>query len=136
MATIPTVINGVTIQFAPTVVNNVNQWIVDALKHCLKTGIISSNGLHTVYISSAADSHTAPSRHVQHKAVDISRLNGIKIAVGYPGNSFIKSVVDAIQNEFESYPHKRENFGPHLKKKLGAPWPVSGHGDHIHLSVN
>jgi hypothetical protein len=136
MASIPAIINGVTVEFASTAVNNVTTQVVDALKQCIKSNLVPPHTLSKIYISSAADSHTAPSRHVQHKAVDISRLNGIKIAVGYPSNPFIKAAVDAIQTAFEAYPHRRENFGPHLKKKLGMPWTVAGHGDHIHLSVN
>ena len=37
---------------------------------------------------------------------------------------------------FETFAKRRENFGPHLKLKLGQPHEVSGHKDHIHFSVN
>jgi hypothetical protein len=56
--------------------------------------------------------------------------------IGYPGDPAVKAIVDAIQTVFESYSHRRENFGPHFKHKLGMPFPVGGHQDHIHLSVN
>lgn len=81
---------------------------------------------------------TSPSRHVQGegKAVDISRINGNKMSIFYPGNATVKAVVDAMQTEFENYTHRRENFGPFMKKKLDNNHQVSGHGDHIHLSVN
>jgi hypothetical protein len=136
MPQIPTNINGVTVQFAVSVVNDVDQRMIDGLKHCIRAQI--ANGQHSlnIYISSAFDSHKMPSRHMQHKAVDISRVNGMKIVFGYPLGGSIKAIVDAIQTSFEGYLHRRENFGPHAKKKLGQNWTVPGHNDHIHLSVN
>jgi hypothetical protein len=136
MAQIPASINGVIVEFETTVVNNVDHSVVDGLKHCVKLNIAPGYPLHRIFISSAFDSHTAPSRHVQHKGVDISRINGTKIVIGYPGDPAIKAIVDAIQKAFESYTGRRENFGPHFKHKLGNPYTVSGHKDHIHLSVN
>jgi len=60
----------------------------------------------------------------------------MKIAVSYPGDPLVKTAVDSIQERFEGCLFKRENFGPHFKKKHGAPFSVSGHNDHIHLSVD
>ena len=136
MPNIPSTINGVTIEFATTVNKDVEQVMIDGLKHCIKTNAASGHTLNKIYISSAYDSHTLPSRHMQKKAVDISRINGTKIVLGYPQGGTIKAVVDAIQDLFEGFATRRENYGPHLKKKLGQNWTVSGHNDHIHLSVN
>jgi hypothetical protein len=136
MAQIPGMINGVAVQFSPTVVNDVAQWVIEGLKHCVNTNIAPGATLTTVYVSSAYDSHTLPSRHMQHKAVDLSRINGLLIGNAYPSNSSVKAIVDAIQTAFEAYPHRRENFGPFLKKKLGQNFVIAGHKDHIHLSVN
>lgn len=131
-------INGVQVEFSPNVNKNVDQKIVDALRRVVKVNIASGHSLTKIYISSANDQHKFPSRHVQGagKAVDISRINGMKMSVFYPSNPTVKAVVDALQTEFESYPHRRENFGPLFKKKLGNPHSVPGHGDHIHFSVN
>jgi hypothetical protein len=74
--------------------------------------------------------------HAQKKAVDISRIIGTKIVVGYPSNVTLKAIVDALQDVFETFSKRRENFGPHLKLKLGRTHPVDGHADHIHFSVN
>ncbi len=136
MAQIPCNINSVTIEFSSTVGNNVIESLVEGLKHCIKAQIACGHTLTKIYISSAFDSHESPSRHMQHKAVDISRINGTKIVIGYPDDGSIKAIVDAIQDEFESYDGRRENFGPHFKKKNGSNWTVGGHADHIHLSVN
>jgi len=136
MATIPATINGVTVEFASTVNNDVEQVMIDGLNHCIKTAIATGHSLNKIYISSVYDSHTLPSRHMQKKAVDISRINGTKMVIGYPQNGAVTAIVDAIQTEFETFASRRENFGPHFKKKLGQPHTISGHNDHIHLSVN
>ena len=131
-------INGVLIEFSPNVNKNVDQKIIDALKHVLSTNVATDHSLTKVYISSANDQHNPPSRHVQGagKAIDISRINGMKMSVYYPSNPTVKAITDALQNKFETFIHRRENFGPLFKKKLGNPHSVSGHGDHIHFSVN
>ena len=138
MPVIPGNINGVLVEFSPRVNKSVDQKIINALNKAIKTNIASGHTLTKIYISSANDQHKFPSRHVQGagKAVDISRINGMKMSVFYPSNPTVKAIVDAIQTEFEAYAHRRENFGPFFKKKLGKSYPISGHGDHIHFSVN
>jgi hypothetical protein len=136
MPQIPTLINGVTVQFGVSVVNNVDQRLIDGLRQCIKRQIAEGYVLTSIFVSSAFDSHHMPSRHMQHKAVDVSRINGTKIAIGYPLGGAVKAIVDAIQDAFEGCSQKRENFGPHFKKKLGHPYNVAGHHDHVHLSVN
>jgi len=136
MPNIPGTINSVTVDFASTIGKDVSQSMINGLKHCIKTGIASGHTLNKIYISSAKDSHSSPSRHVSGKAVDISRINGKKMSSNYSSDDTVKAITDAIQDTFETYSGRRENFGPHFKKKLGSNWTVSGHGDHIHLSVN
>lgn len=136
MARIPSAINGVNVEFAVTVVNDVEQAVVDALMHCVQPNVANGHTLRTIFVSSASDSHAFPSRHAQKKAVDISRINGTKIVIGYPSNLALKAIVDALQTAFETFATRRENFGPHLKLKLGRPHDVDGHADHIHFSVN
>ena len=136
MAAIPGTINGVKVEFGPGVGNDVHQRVIDGLTHCVSPAIATGHTLKVIFISSAFDSHVMPSRHAQHKAVDISRINRTKIVLGYPAGGPVKAIVDAIQTAFEGYAHRRENFGPHLKKKLGVNHVVAGHDDHIHLSVN
>ena len=135
MAKIGLKINGVTIEFSDLVNNDVDNKLLMGLKFCIGSGKTQGYSLHKIYISSASDQHVMPSRHAQKKAVDISRINGIKIIQGYPNNPMVKAIVDNIQTTFESYFFRRENFGPLFKKKFGKPHSVSGHKDHIHLSV-
>ena len=138
MPNIPSTINSVTVEFNSSVKKSVDQKVIDALNLIVKTDIASGHVLSKIYISSAHDSHQFPSRHVQGdgKAVDISRINGNKMSTHYTSDPTVKAITDAMQNEFENYAHRRENFGPLFKKKLGNPYTVSGHGDHIHISVN
>ncbi len=136
MPNIPSTINSVAVDFAAGVDKSVKQIMIDGLKHCIKSDVAEGYSLERIYISSANDSHDMPSRHAQQKAVDISRINGTKIVIAYPEGGAVQAIVDAIQDAFEDFGQRRENFGPHLKKKSGNDYTVSGHADHIHLSVN
>src|SRR4030042_4848284 len=92
--------------------------------------------LEKIFISSINDGdHDPNSLHYMGKALDISQVNGERI-ITYPNDPEVRAIVRGIQEAFEEYAEQRENFGPYFKKKLGAPWEVSGHKDHIHLSVN
>ena len=136
MPAIPSTINGVAVDFAPAVKNNVVQRVVDALRHCVKPDVAPGHPLARIFVSSARRQSSTPSRHPTGQAVDISRINGKLMSVHYPSDAQIKAIVNALQEIFETYEHRRENFGPHFKKKLGQPHQVAGHRDHIHYSVN
>jgi hypothetical protein len=136
MAAIPSSINGVTVDIPSAVNNNVVQSVIDALRHCIKPDIAPAHPLARIHVSSARRQSSGTSRHNVGKAVDISRINGIKMATGFPSDPQVKAIVKAIQEKFESFPKKRENFGPALKKKEGANFSIGGHADHIHFSVD
>ena len=136
MPDIPSTINGVAVDFAPAVKRNVVQGVIDALRHVIKPDVAPSHNLARIFISSARRQASNTSRHNIGKAVDISRINGIKMVTGFGSDAQVTAIVRAIQQKFESFPAKRENFGPSVKLKEGAPFTVSGHKDHIHLSVD
>ncbi|WP_419811581.1 hypothetical protein [Bacterioplanoides sp.] len=138
MPKIPSEMEGVTIEFGDKVNGSVDSKVISALKHMLAGGKISTHKIEKIYISSANDQHVLPSRHVQGqgKAVDISRINGKKMSVYYPGDPEVKAITEGLQTRFETFVHRRENFGPFMKYKNGSSHPVSGHTDHIHISVN
>jgi hypothetical protein len=136
MPTLPSSINGVSVDFATAVDREVDESLIDGLRHCINPDIAPGYTLKTIYVSSASDSHDSPSRHVQGKAVDISRINGKRMASDYGVTGEVTAITQAIQSSFETYHGRRENFGPSIKHKLGESSSVSGHGDHIHLSVN
>ncbi len=76
--------------------------------------------------------HTSPkSNHYKGLALDISKINGIPIILLGLDEKVIR-----LQGAFEAVPNRRENFGPVLKLKLGLPWAIGGHQDHIHFSIN
>lgn len=136
MSRIPSEINGVAVEFAGGVDNDVNGRVIEALQVCIRPDVSPAQELEKIFISSASDgTHDPSSRHYMKKAVDISQINGKRI-ITYPNNPEVQAIVQAIQETFEEYAERRENFGPYFKKKLGGPWEVSGHHDHIHLSVN
>ncbi|MDR2924891.1 MAG: hypothetical protein LBU76_02925 [Azoarcus sp.] len=136
MPTIPAVINGVHIEFAQNAVNDVDQRVIAALYIIIRHDIAPGHTLHRIYISSAYDSHIMPSRHMQQKAIDISRFNGCHILSGYNSIPSVRAFVDNIQSKFEECPFRRENFGPSFTRKHGQHWSAGGHHDHIHLSVD
>jgi hypothetical protein len=136
MATIPSNINGVNVNFAPAVNNNVQPLVVAALRHCIKPDVAADHHLDSIFISSARRQNANSSRHNTGRAVDISRINGVRMDGGFDSNPHVKAIVTAIQQTFESFPERRENFGPAMKKKLGQPFQIAGHKDHVHMSVN
>lgn len=136
MPAIPSNINGVVVDFAPAVNNNVVQRVIDALLFCVSPNVSPGNPLARVFVSSARRQNPNASRHNTGQAVDISRINGKKIINGFPSDPQVRAIVTALQQKFESFPQRRENFGPAFKKKLGQPFQVAGHQDHIHYSVN
>lgn len=136
MASIPVSINGVSIRFGAGVNREVHHALIVALKHTIKPDVAPGYSLRALYVSSASDSHKMPSRHAQSKAVDISRVNEKRMSVYYGSDAEITAITDALQLRFETAFRRRENFGPHFKRKSGGEHGVSGHGDHIHFSVD
>jgi hypothetical protein len=138
VAVIPNQINNVQVQFGLNVHNSVDSNLLAFLLNTIRPNIVDGPTLSSIYISSLKDQHNLPSRHMQGagKAVDISRINGMRMSAYYPGDPAVKQITDALQLAFENWTGRRENFGPLLKKKHGKNYPVSGHTDHIHFSVD
>lgn len=55
MPTIPSAINGVTVEFSSAVNKTVNQKVIDGLKKVVKPAIVTGYTLSKIYISSAND---------------------------------------------------------------------------------
>lgn len=138
MVAVPSNLNGVRVEFAPAVTNDVTQRMLEALEFCIRPNIVPGMTLERIWISSLRDSHICPSRHVTGNACDISRLNGLHISMHYSSNQQVRAMTDGLQNRFEQYQHRRENFGPTIKLKEGAQPPSNPgpHNDHFHWSVN
>lgn len=119
-------------QVASSLVESIRQALNQANSNLGPTRKITS-----IYIMATTNgSHSPNSNHTKGTAVDISRINGVKIANLGPNDQ-----VQALQNGFDGYNGIRENFGPHFKHKtypdgsVNLNFPVGGHGDHIHVSV-
>jgi hypothetical protein len=136
MPAIGSALNTVRVDFGPNVNNDVDPKLIDALRQVVESGAPSQYLITSIFVSSADDSHAWPSRHVQKKAVDISRINGKHIKGSYGIDPATTAIVQRIQEAFEKVPGRRENYGPYLKKKSGQPYKVPGHDDHIHLSID
>jgi hypothetical protein len=136
MAIMPDTYDGVRLDFHPNVNKNVASALLSGLAQIVRPGIPARYLVRSLFIRSASDSHTMPSRHAQHKAIDIAAINGKPILGNYGRDPEVTEIVKRIQEGWEDVPGRRENFGPLFKKKLGKPYPVSDHNDHIHLSVD
>lgn len=80
--------------------------------------------------------HAATSNHYNKTALDITKINGHKIA-----DIRFENVTYELQNAFDECPQIRENFGPGFKHKTevnslkDTNYSIPGHFDHIHISV-
>ena len=146
MATIGSVINGVQLKFGVGVDPELDASLLAALEQIIAPDLSASGAALELYISSISETTSAHSRTSRHypparKALDISRINGKRMSVFYPADALVQEVTKNLQERFEQQtPARRENFGPHLQKKLGAvfapPSIVQAHRSHIHFSVN
>ena len=93
-----------------------------------------------VYATTNGHGVTGPSNHLKATAVDINSINGKRMALSGVTNQIIQ-----LQTAFDNFEYIRENFGPFFKHKfskdnqIGSQWnynyPISGHTDHIHISI-
>jgi hypothetical protein len=105
--------------------------VVEALKFALNKANETIE-ITSIGISATTNGQHAPtSNHSRGLAVDISRINGVRI-IELGNNNLVKQ----LQISLDLYSNIRENFGPHFKHKFRNVWSVGGHQDHIHYSVN
>jgi hypothetical protein len=123
-------------EFDGAVNRDVTPEMLEALHATIARNAIAGETIDILWVSSARDQHACPSRHVTGNGVDISRINGKKIGTHYTSDPSVKAIVDGLQTRFEGVPRRRENFGPTIQRKLGKPYPASGHQDHFHWSVD
>ncbi|WP_299673059.1 hypothetical protein [uncultured Tenacibaculum sp.] len=115
--------------------------LVEGMKFALEkanNNLSSSEKITSIYISATTNGeHSATSNHPLGLAIDISRINGKRMAV-----TGVTNQIKELQKAFDSFQYIRENFGPHFKHKYDLNtnrwnfnYPVGGHKDHIHISV-
>jgi RHS repeat-associated protein len=114
-----------------------NQPVTTTTADMVESGVLNS-GVHSVNINSTTGGqHAATSNHYRGKAVDINRVDGLRVSD--PSN---RDAVTDVQNAFRGQSNIRENFGPAFQEKTimpGAtpvPWTQVGedHKNHIHES--
>lgn len=138
----------ISITFSTTKDDNVNSNqqvatdLVDAMRFVLEeanSNLALAEQIISIHISATTNGHDKypTSNHLKASAVDISRINGVKMI-----NSGLTNQIMELQKAFDNFTYIRENFGPYFKHKYVRntnTWnynhPVSGHKDHIHIAV-
>jgi hypothetical protein len=101
--------------------------------------VAAETGLDLNINSNTEGTHSSTkSRHYQGKAVDINKINGLR--VDHPGN--IENV-KKLQEAMDKHKGMRECYGPHLQEqnrpessgRKKTPKMADGHKGHIHFSV-
>jgi len=124
---------------------NANQLVavelINALKYALNKAnneLSSSEKITSIHIMATSNgAHSPTSNHANGTAVDISRINGVKMVT-----SGVTNQIEKLQEAFDQFQYIRENFGPSFKHKYfieSNSWNynfnVGGHKDHIHISI-
>tara|TARA_B110001450_G_C17647014_1_gene491647 strand:+ start:98 stop:1681 length:1584 start_codon:yes stop_codon:yes gene_type:complete len=115
--------------------------LVDGIKFALEqanNNLSLSNKIKSIHIAATTNGqHSPTSNHTNGTAIDISRINGEKMAI-----TGITDQIIELQKALDNFQYVRENFGPHFKHKYykntntwNYNYPVGGHRDHIHFSV-
>jgi hypothetical protein len=91
--------------------------IISALEFALNSlNVASISKINRLFISTTSNgAHNPKSNHYINKAIDISRINGVKMK-----EMTDLSMVSALQNAFERYWDIRENFGLTLPTRIEA----------------
>ncbi len=121
---------------------NAQQMVSAILLEGLESGLEKVNSVLPEKIKSieikctSNGTHALTSNHYNKTALDITKINGHKIA-----DIRFENLVYELQDAFDQYPQIRENFGPAFKHKTeangskNANYSIPGHFDHIHISV-
>ncbi|MEB2787397.1 hypothetical protein, partial [Algoriphagus persicinus] len=122
-----------------------NQEVAELLIEGLQAAIKNANAnlsalekITRIYVAATTNgAHGSTSNHYNGRAIDISRINGSKMA-----STGVTNQITQLQLAMDNFPNVRENFGPYFKHKYSSEsnsWnynhPVGGYGDHIHFSV-
>lgn len=106
--------------------------LIDALIDALECAS-GSYTINKIYISATTNGeHSTESNHYKSLAIDLSRINGTKMALM---NATELETVEKLQDCLENYSGIRENFGPFLEKKSNTDYDVTDHNSHIHFSI-
>ena len=119
--------------------------LIDGMKFAFEeanSNLPLTDKITSIYIMATTNGkHSSLSNHYKSTAVDISRINGRKMALTGVTNQIIK-----VQEAFDNFQYIRENFGPYFKHKFSVEDPVGSqwdynytragdHSHHIHIST-
>ncbi len=118
--------------------------LVNSIKFALEqanSNLSASDKITSINIYATTNGkHGTYSNHSHGSAIDINSINGTKMAI-----TGLTNQIRELQKGFDNFQYIRENFGPYFKYKfskespVGSQWnynyPVSGHKDHIHISI-
>jgi len=115
--------------------------LINGLKYAIQNAnnnLSSNNKITSIYISATTNGkHSSTSNHTNGTAIDISRINGKKMAI-----TGLTNQIKELQKAFDNFQYIRENFGPYFKHKYyigSGVWnynhSIGGHKDHIHIAV-
>ena len=98
----------------------------------------ASEKITSIYIMATTNGkHSPTSNHSNGTAIDISRINGVKMSL-----SGVTNQITELQKGFDGFIWIRENFGPAFKHKYynsNGTWDlnynIGGHKYHIHVSI-
>ncbi len=108
--------------------------LIAALVHALQCTQDAGFNIQSIHINSTTNGkHHKNTNHRYGLAIDLSRINGVKMVLM---NAEQLQAVATLQNCLDSFEGIRENFGPAFKHKLGQPYNVRNHKDHVHFSIN
>lgn len=127
-------IDGVEIDYKRGAENPVDSVLADRFESAVGLTKNEYPGLNKLTISATTNAHRPPSLHVNGFAIDIARVNGIRIGSGYGGNPFVTSVVRSLQTNLGG---AYENYGPAMMigPRAASDYLIRSHQDHIHYSI-
>lgn len=137
----------VSLQFGTTKSDNKNANqevsidLIASIKNAIEQAnykLSASEKITSIYIMATTNGkHSPTSNHSNGTAIDISRINGIKMSL-----SGVTNQITELQKGFDGFIWIRENFGPAFKHKYynsNGTWDlnynIGGHKDHIHVSI-
>jgi hypothetical protein len=120
-------------EFAPGADNPVDSILADRFERAVSSTKQENPALKKLWISATTNDHTWPSLHVDGFAIDVSRVNGIRMLGAYGRNPLVTSVVESLQVHI-GIQGAYENYGP-MFMEGPRPHSVPVHNHHIHFAI-
>jgi hypothetical protein len=125
-------IAGVTIEFEPGADKPIDARLASQFESAVALTKMQVPGLRTLYVSSSVRSGTL---HQHGWAIDVSRVNGIRVVGGYGTVPVVTNVVQSLQAHMASMTY--ENYGPAFMWGPGSSNPLlrEQHRTHMHFGI-